>query len=620
MPVQFGVLGPIAAWRREAAAAGGDGRLALKGPKQRAVLARLILARGEVVSVDRLVDDLWLDPPPRAVGAIRTFIRDLRQALEPGRPSRAPAKILLTEGNGYMLATPEQTVDAWRFERAVTAAATLPAGQALDRLTTALGEWRGPAYAELAGEHWTRAERARLTELRLHAKERQAEARLALGRTAEAVAELDAHVAEHPWREDAWRLLALALYRGGRQGDALAVLRQARTLLIEQLGVDPGPDLQRLEQDILHHEDRLATSVERVWADTAAAYDRTVATSAKARLESTVGLLRELAVTGGQGLEAARTQRTAAIAAAEELGDPELTARVIGAYDVPAIWTRSDDPAQAARIVAAAERALPRVSHEQARARLLTTIALESRGTTDRRDEANEAERIARRLDDPTLLAFALNGVFMQSCHVTGNAPTRDAIGQELVELSRRHGLPTFEILGHLIRIQARSALADFATADAHAAAANELKDRHERPLTGVFTQWYRALRLAATGGDAEPAYRAAATSLDGAGMPGLDNGLLGLALLSLGIRGEDLGPYAHWTRPFPAHDPPPDLLQEALWCHIADVAIASGDAATMRRAHQRLAPAAGELAAGSGLVTFGPVRDRVDALRTALP
>ena len=212
MPVEFGVLGPIAAWRREPSRAAARGaeraagqrrergaatarrgaapattRLALKGPKQRAVLARLILARGEVVSVDRLVDDLWLDPPARAVGAIRTFVRDLRQALEPDRASRAPARILLTEGNGYVLATPGPTVDAWRFEHAVAAAATLPADRALDHLTTALGEWRGPAYAELADEHWTRAERARLTELRLHAVERGREARLALGRTAEAV-------------------------------------------------------------------------------------------------------------------------------------------------------------------------------------------------------------------------------------------------------------------------------------------------------------------------------------------------------------------------------------------------------------------------------------------------
>ncbi|MGO4430916.1 BTAD domain-containing putative transcriptional regulator, partial [Streptomyces sp. MCAF7] len=130
------------------------------------------------------------------------------------------------------------------------------------------------------------------------------EARLALGLAAEAAADLDTHVAEHPWREDAWRLLALALYRSGRQGDALAVLRRARTLLAEQLGVDPGPRLRGLEADILGHAAHLAPgpdpgpgAADRVWARAAAAYDRTVPSGARARLESTVGLLRSLAVT-----------------------------------------------------------------------------------------------------------------------------------------------------------------------------------------------------------------------------------------------------------------------------------------------------------------------------------
>ncbi len=596
--MEFGVLGPIVAF------AGGE-RVALKGPLHRALLARLILADGQVVSTERLIDDLWPSPPARAKGAIRTFVADLRQALEPDRPPRATPQLLVTEGGGYALRTDQ--VDAKHFERTLNA--RLPAHAAVDALTGALALWRGPAYEDL---EWASAERARLAELRLLAVERRAEARLALDQAP--VAELEAHVAEHPWREDAWRLLALALYRSDRQADALATLRRARAQLVEQLGVDPGPALQRLEHDILNHED---TSVGRVWADTAAAYERTV--GARARLESAVGLLSALAVTGGGGLEAARGQRTAAIAAAEELGDPELTARVIGAYDVPAIWTRSDDPEQAATIVQAAERTLPHVTHEPARARLLATIALESRGTRDRRAEAREAEAIARRLDDPRLLAFALNGVFMQSCHTTGNARNRDGIGEELIALSARHGLASHEVLGHLIRIQARCALADFATADAHADAADELDRRHERPLIGVFTTWYRALRTAATGGDGARAYRAAAETLDGAGMPGLAHGLLPLALLSLGQTTGDYGPYEPWALGRAAPDPPPDLMQEALWCLIADTALAKGDVTTMRRAQAKLEPAADELAAGSGLITFGPVRDRLDALTAAL-
>ncbi|GAA4585467.1 BTAD domain-containing putative transcriptional regulator [Planotetraspora phitsanulokensis] len=654
MQVAFGVLGPVVAWD------GAGSSIALKGPRHRAVLARLIVARRRVVPVTRLVEDLWEDPPLGAVGAVRTFVAALRRTLEPQRPPRAPARLLVTEGPGYALHAEPGTVDAWRFEQAVAAAATLPPQHALARLEDALGWWRGPAYAEFADEIWTHVERSRLAELRLHALERRAEVRLALGLAAQAVPDLDAHVAEHPWREDAWRLLALALYRTGRQGDALAVLRRARTLLVEQLGVDPGPRLRRLEADILNHARHLdpaaapADAADRVWAQAAAAYDRTVPSGARARLESTVGLLRGLAVTGGGGLEAARRHRGAAITAAEELGDAELTARVIGAYDVPAIWTRSDDPEQAAQIVAAAERtltALPPGAHDAARARLLATIALESRGTPSARgpQAARQAVQIARGLDDPALLAFALNGVFMQTFHRAGLAPRRDQIGAELVALSARHGLVTFEVLGHLIRLQARSALADFSGADGHAAAAGRLAETHELPLVGVFTQWYGALRLAATrqtsAAEVEAAYQDAAARLNGAGMPGLERGLLPLALLCLRLRHAqpaqadeqtDWGFYEPWARPLVLlsqdrrgeataalrrlPDPPRDLLFEALWCLAARAAIAIGDRETMERAHTELIPATAELAgAGSGLLTLGPVSKHLDDLATAL-
>src|SRR5258708_4367709 len=228
-----------------------------------------------------------MDPPADAVGAVRTFVAALRRTLEPQRPPRAPARLLVTDGPGYALRAEPDSVDAWRFEQAVTAASTLPPKDALARLAQALDWWRGPAYAEFADEPWARRERSRLAELRLHAVERQAQARLALGLAAEAVPDLDAHVAEYPWREDAWRLLALALYRTGRQGDALAVLRRMRTLLVEQLGVDPGPGLRGLETDILHHAAHLDPGAAgRVWAQTTAAYDNAVPAGARARLES----------------------------------------------------------------------------------------------------------------------------------------------------------------------------------------------------------------------------------------------------------------------------------------------------------------------------------------------
>ncbi|WP_182903802.1 AfsR/SARP family transcriptional regulator [Microbispora sp. H10830] len=656
MGIAFGVLGPVTAWD------GTGGAIALKGPRHRAVLARLIVARGRVVPVTRLIDDLWDEPPAGAVGAVRTFVAALRRALEPDRPPRTPARLLVTEGPGYALRAGADAVDAWRFERAVAAAADLSPEDGLGRLEEALGWWRGPAYAEFADQDWARAERSRLAELRLHAVERHAEMRLALGRAAEAVPDLDAHAAGHPWREEAWRLLALALYRSGRQGDALAVLRRARALLVDELGVDPGPGLRRLENDILRQADHLDSSVRgaagRVWAEATAAYDRAVASGARARLETTAGLLRDLAVTGGGGLRAAREHRVAAVEAAEELGDAELTARVIGAFDVPAIWTRSDDPGQAARIVAAAGRTLAALvpghaaaGHEAARVRLLATIALESRGDRSGRGPraARQAEEIARRLNDPALLAFALSGLFIQTFDRTGLAARRDEIGAELVELSDRHGLVTFEVLGHLIRMQARSALADFTTADAHAAEAERLAVRHERPLVGVFTAWYRALRLDATGRgtveEAEAAYREAAARLEGAGMPGMERGLLPLALLCLRLRhgqtppdveDADWGPYAPWVRPLvllardrraeaaaalrALPEPPRDLLTEALWCLAARAALTLGDRTTMERAHAALLPAAGELAgAGSGVLTLGPVAAHLNDLSAAL-
>ncbi|MFF5483116.1 BTAD domain-containing putative transcriptional regulator [Streptomyces sp. NPDC012935] len=638
----FGVLGPVTAW-------GADGNaIDLKGPRHRSVLARLLVAKGHVVPVSRLVDDLWRDDPPaQAVGAVRTFVAALRRALEPGRPPRTPARLLVTDGPGYALRAEKDAVDAWRFEDSVTAAGALPAKEAAVRLDEALGSWRGPAYAEFAEQEWARTESRRLTELRLHAVELRAEALLALGLADRAAADLRAHTAEHPWRENAWRLLALALYRTGRQADALDVLRRARALLAEELGIDPGPGLRSLEADILHQADHLGEARDnpagRVWEQVAAAYDRAVAPDARARLESTTGLLRSLAVTGGSGLPAAREHRVAAIVAAEELGDAELTARVIGAYDVPAIWTRLDDPEQAAHVVAAAERtliALPAEGHEASKARLLATIALESRGTPHARgaQAARQAEEMARRLDDPALLAFALNAAFMQCFDSSGLAPRRDGIGAELIALATRHGLTTFEILGHLIRLQARSALGDFTAADRHAAAADALAERHEAPLVRVFTGWYAALRLDATGRApvtrVEAGYREAATLLQGAGMPGLAHGLLPLALLCLRVRHDlplrfddhtDWGPYAPWARPLLLLDrghrseaaealhatpePPRDLLQEALWCLTARAALTLGDRPALARAHAALTPAANELAgAGSGLFTLGPV------------
>ncbi|XRQ03453.1 BTAD domain-containing putative transcriptional regulator [Actinomadura welshii] len=239
----------------------------LGGPRQRSVLARLAAARGAMVTADRLVEDLWAGTaPPRAAAGLQSFVSHLRRALEPDRPPRTPARVLVTEPPGYALRLPDAAVDAWRFETMID-----EAGAALEpdperarrRAEAALAEWRGPAYAEFADLPWAAAEAARLDERRRLAVERRAAAMLRLAAAAEAVPDLEAHAAANPLREEAWRLLALALYQAGRQGDALAALRRARTALTEELGVDPGPELRRLEAGILAQSPELGRAPRR---------------------------------------------------------------------------------------------------------------------------------------------------------------------------------------------------------------------------------------------------------------------------------------------------------------------------------------------------------------------
>ncbi|WP_182906974.1 BTAD domain-containing putative transcriptional regulator [Microbispora sp. H13382] len=231
-------------------------------PLQRAVLARLVCAGGHVVSTDRFIDDLWQgQPPPKALGALQVYISNLRRALEPDRAPRTPARVLVTAPPGYVLRLDADAVDAWRFPTLMDTASSLlseskPA-EALRTLDEALSLWKGSAFAEFGDEDWAVPEAARLEEMRMLAAEYRAEAKLALGRHAEIVPELERHVADHPLREDAVRLLALAYYRSGRQADALAALRRTRAKLAEELGMDPGPALRALEAGILTHSEAL---------------------------------------------------------------------------------------------------------------------------------------------------------------------------------------------------------------------------------------------------------------------------------------------------------------------------------------------------------------------------
>ncbi|RAO27234.1 putative actinorhodin operon activatory protein [Micromonospora saelicesensis] len=1082
--VTFGVLGPVIAATER-------GPVPLRGHRQRLVLGRLLIAHGRVVPVDRLVDDLWEIAPDGAVGAIRTFVADLRRALEPDRPPRQPPRILVTEPPGYALKAAPDAVDAGQFEAAVgEAGRLLAAGRpapALAALESALGLWRGPAYADCANESWAVAEINRLDELRMLAVERRAEALLAVGRPDEAAADLPAHLASHPLREDAWRLLATARYRAGRQGDALAALREARHVLVTELGVDPGPELRRLEADILAQAPHLAPALDRaatpglgepvrplqaeqrpfvgrdaelerlrraaeaasrrrqptlallsgdpgagktalaealtrrlaadgwttawgrspeyegappawpwtqitdalagpaapvvapvpaadpedgsadgsadpatvrfrrhravaslisaaadrepvllvlddlhradgdtldlltalltgpqpaggpvlilgtyrateispeltatlaraaglepvreylaglpapatgelagaivgteldqatarsihqrsggnpffvrelaqlyastgqaglaavppgvrdvirhrlaqlpastrtvlrqaavlgrdldpdalgvlagdpttaldavdralaagflteresdgrlrfthilvrdtlyadlsaprraawhaavaevlrqrepvepaalayhllraggpvhaaeastyarvaaeraerggnpheaarLWGQAIDAYDRAGGVEPRGRVTALLGLGRALAVTGR--LAEARLRRAEAITVAESTGDPLLIQEALAGFDVPASWTRNDDDLLSGHIVRAAEHALTALGPiaSTQRSRLLSTLALELRGTTtDRgRRAAVEAETIARDVGDPGLLAFALNARFMHAFHRVGLADARARIGEELVELAARHHLMTFEVLGHLVLVQANCALADRPAADAHARAADRLAERYELPLVGVFTRWYAALRLALDGESdaAARAYRSAADRVSADGMPGLTQGLLPLALLGLRLADTigadrptiglcagdrltnglgvddwaelDWGPHEPWVRPLlllaaddrdaaaaalrALPEGPHDLLREVRLCLVGRAARALDDRATMTRVHAELLPAADELAAGSGVLTVGPVAGHLADLAAAL-
>ncbi|MFY1622079.1 BTAD domain-containing putative transcriptional regulator [Micromonospora sp. WMMD723] len=254
-----GVLGPVRAVR--------DGMpVDLGAPRQRAVLARLVAGGGHVVSVDRLVDDLWAgDPPPRARAALQVYVSNLRRVLEPDRRARTPARVLVTVAPGYALRLPTTQVDAWRFEAALRSATpdTAPGPvAALAVLDAALACWGADApYAEFGGQPWADREGERLTQLRAGAVEQRAGLLLELDRPHEVVRDLDPHVREHPLRERAAMLLAVALYRLGRQADALDVLRTIRATLAEQLGIDPSRALRALETDLLRQSPRLEPAV-----------------------------------------------------------------------------------------------------------------------------------------------------------------------------------------------------------------------------------------------------------------------------------------------------------------------------------------------------------------------
>lgn len=247
--VEFRVLGPIEATI-------GGRYVDLGATKQRAALTLLVSQVGQPVSVDVLVEALWDGQPPQsAISSLHAYIANLRRVLEPDRAPRKPAKVLRTRGRGYLLDSSAVDVDAHRFGTCATAG-----WQALDRcdpqraleeFEAGLALWRGEAYAEVSDATHVSPEVVRLEELRLSVVEGRCAALIAVGAHEVAVSELAGFTQSHPLREYGCELFSLALYRAGRQADALSVLRMHQRRMAEDLGISSSPALQRLEVEIL---------------------------------------------------------------------------------------------------------------------------------------------------------------------------------------------------------------------------------------------------------------------------------------------------------------------------------------------------------------------------------
>jgi DNA-binding SARP family transcriptional activator/class 3 adenylate cyclase len=243
------VLGPLEVLERERP-------VELRSAKQRRLLAALLVHANSVVSSDRLADILWGDAPPAdAAATLQTYVSRVRAALEPGRASGDPEAVLVTRARGYVLRVEQGQLDTSCFERLVAEGRVAlregdpVAGAA--QLRKALALWRGPALAEFADEPFARAEVVRLDELRLSALEDRIEAELAQGRHGEVIGDLEAAARDNPSRERLWARWMLALYRCGRQAEALGAYRDLRVHLGEELGITPSPELVALEEAIV---------------------------------------------------------------------------------------------------------------------------------------------------------------------------------------------------------------------------------------------------------------------------------------------------------------------------------------------------------------------------------
>jgi DNA-binding SARP family transcriptional activator len=341
--MDFNILGPIEA-------IDGGRPLPLAGAKQRALLGMLLLHANEVVSSDRLIDELWArDARDVAAKSLQMAVSRLRKALDAGRTASAENAVIVTRSPGYELRVDPQRLDVTRFEALVShgraALAAADFGSARQHFDEALGLWRGTPLADLAYESFAQAEIARLEELRLGALEYRFQAELALGHHDRIIGELEALISANPYRERLRGQLMLALYRSDRQADALQAYQNARRALVEQLGIEPGEWLHELERGILAHDPGLQLGDERAAAEFAAETTRGMFVGRDSELAELVAGLddafagrgRIFLVVGEPGIGKSRLAEEL-IAHAAARGARVLVGRCWEAGGAPAYW------------------------------------------------------------------------------------------------------------------------------------------------------------------------------------------------------------------------------------------------------------------------------------------